>query len=431
VVVAVTGGTGTLGTCVVRELADRGHAVRQLSRRADREIPGSVHYPVDLTTGAGLEEALGAVEVVIDAANSMSPRGAREVLVGGTERLTAAAHAAGVRHHVLCSIVGIEEVPYPYYRAKIDQERILTSGRTPWSIVRATQFHALVDMLFTLTARGRVLPAPDFELQPVDARTVARALADAAESPPSKARLEIAGPEVLRTRELAYQWRRSTGRRALVVPLPIAGRTGRALQRGALTAPSAAALGTVTFEQWLEARGRGATGPRQPARPGARPRPGRRLPGGRSGAHVSVLLQRAVTRALPSPGDSGRRPNELGDTPYTLLTTFRRDGTPVAVPVWAALSRGRLYVRSERATGKVKRLVRDGRAEVAPCNAFGRALAPGTPARGRVLPAEEEATAERALSSRYGPLREAFERSVDLMRVEMCYLELTLAPPAP
>lgn len=119
------------------------------------------------------------------------------------------------------------------------------------------------------------------------------------------------------------------------------------------------------------------------------------------------------------------RPTELGLTPYTLLTTFRRDGTAVAVPVWAAMDNGRLFVRSERTAGKVKRLARHGRAEIAPCDAVGRAFAAGTPAHGRILPDDEELIAERALAHRYGRVREAFERIVDLMRVDMCYLELT------
>jgi uncharacterized protein len=116
---------------------------------------------------------------------------------------------------------------------------------------------------------------------------------------------------------------------------------------------------------------------------------------------------------------------QLGQSPYTLVTTFRRDGTPVAVPVWAAMASGRLYVRAERESGKVKRLARDSRAELAPCNAAGRRVGPATPARGRIMPAAEEATAERALMRRYGGLREAFERTVDFLRVDMCYLEFT------
>jgi PPOX class probable F420-dependent enzyme len=89
------------------------------------------------------------------------------------------------------------------------------------------------------------------------------------------------------------------------------------------------------------------------------------------------------------------------------------------------MDNGRLYVRSERAAGKVKRLARNGRAEVAPCDVVGRALAAATPARGRILSPDEEPIAERALARRYGRVREAFERTVDLMRVDMCYLELT------
>lgn len=158
-----------------------------------------------------------------------------------------------------------------------------------------------------------------------------------------------------------------------------------------------------------------------PARPSARPVPGRRLPAGRFAGRLSVWLQRTLTRlASASP-----RPTELGRSPYTLLTTFRRDGTAVAVPVWAAMENGRLYVRSERAAGKVKRLSRNERAEVAPCDVVGRALAAGTSASGRILPAEDEPVAEHALARRYGRPREVFERTVDLMRVDMCYLELT------
>jgi nucleoside-diphosphate-sugar epimerase len=115
--VAVTGGTGTVGKQTVLELAERGHEVCQLSRRAPTEPnAGAAHYSVDLTTGAGLDRALDGIQAVVDAANSMASfRLSREVLVGGSGRLAAAAAAAGVEHHVLRSIVGIEDVPTSYY----------------------------------------------------------------------------------------------------------------------------------------------------------------------------------------------------------------------------------------------------------------------------------------------------------------------------
>jgi hypothetical protein len=111
---------------------------------------------------------------------------------------------------------------------------------------------------------------------------------------------------------------------------------------------------------------------------------------------------------------------------HTLVVTFRRDGAPVATPVWAAVAEGRLYVRSERSSGKVKRLRRDPRALLAPCTTQGRPLGPPLRALGRVLAPHEEQIAERALAGRYGITRRLFERAMDVMRVDMCYLELTL-----
>lgn len=104
--------------------------------------------------------------------------------------------------------------------------------------------------------------------------------------------------------------------------------------------------------------------------------------------------------------------------------SFRRDGTPVPTPVWAALDGDRAYVRTERASGKVKRLANDPHVLLAPCTVRGRPLAPPLAARGGVLRLEEEAEAERVLARSYGAGRELFERSMDALRVDMCYLEL-------
>jgi len=223
-------------------------------------------------------------------------------------------------------------VPTAYDRAKVDQEQIVTAAETPWSIVRATRFRALPDRIFSLTARAGVLPARAFSLQPIAARTVARALADAVESGPSHARVEIAGPGVLLVSGLARHWRPSTGRWVVLVPVATLGAVGRGLRSGALTSSDAATHGSPTFEQWLRARDSGRAARSACARPGARPVPGRRLPAGKVSGRLSVGLQQTLTRLAASP----RRPAALGLSPYTLLTTFRRDGSAVAVPVWAS-----------------------------------------------------------------------------------------------
>ncbi|HEY5343556.1 MAG TPA: PPOX class F420-dependent oxidoreductase [Solirubrobacteraceae bacterium] len=160
------------------------------------------------------------------------------------------------------------------------------------------------------------------------------------------------------------------------------------------------------------------------ARPGAHPVTNRRLP-------ASLLFGRIAARVLP------RGARDAADAPRTgsvqeivpckrsLLVTYRRDGTPVSTPVWAAVADGRLYVRTERAAGKVKRLRRDPRMLVAPCTVRGKPLGPPFEATARVLPLAEEPLAERTLARRYGSGRALFERSMDLLRVDMGYLEIT------
>lgn len=251
--IAVTGGTGTVGAPTVAELARRGHAVRALSRTAPAALPAGVtHHAIDLETGAGLEHALAGVEVVVDASNGMPNDNAEAVLVDGARRLLAAERAAGVRHHVGVSIVGIDDVPFSYHRAKLAQEHEVERGGVPWSILRATQFHDLFGMLFDATSRYRVLPGIRAAVQPVDVAEVALALADVAEGQPTMRREDMVGPEVVQLRDLARAWKARTGRRALVLRGPLPGGLGRALRRGVLTDPDPDRRGSTTFAAWLE-----------------------------------------------------------------------------------------------------------------------------------------------------------------------------------
>jgi PPOX class probable F420-dependent enzyme len=160
------------------------------------------------------------------------------------------------------------------------------------------------------------------------------------------------------------------------------------------------------------------------ARPRARPVPGRRLP-------AAVLNGRMIARTAPRGvreiAHAARTGSaaEIPASKRSLLVTYRRSGKPVPTPVWAAEAGGRLYVRSERAAGKVKRLRRDPRLLVAPCTVRGKPLGAPFEARARVLDADEEPVGERALAARYGLGREIFERAMDILRVDMCYLEIT------
>lgn len=243
-----------LGRQVVEELARRGHAVRALSRRApERALAGTEHRPVDLTTGAGLRDALAGADAVVDAANRADRRAAT-VLVDGTQRLVEAAASEGVGQIVEVSIVGIDKVPLSYYKVKLEQELVIEHGDVPWSIVRATQFHQLLDWVFGATARFGLVASGRFPLAPVDPRIVARVLADTVEAGAGGRVAEVGGPRAQALSELARTWTDCSGRHAVRVALPLRRRMRAPLAAGGLVPAHCAIADGPSFAEWLALR---------------------------------------------------------------------------------------------------------------------------------------------------------------------------------
>jgi uncharacterized protein YbjT (DUF2867 family) len=242
--VLVAGGTGEVGAATAAELTRRGHTVHVLSRRA-----GEGRRQGDLLTGEGVLAALRGVDTVVHAA---APRGARlaTATLQGTRTLLEAARDAGRPHVVLISIVGIDRVPpaFVYYRAKLEEERLLAAMGLPHSIVRATQFHSFLAKIFGAGA-GFAPYLTGVALQPVDAREVGPHLADAVEAGPSGRRPDVAGPKVEQMGDLARQWLRASGLRRPRLRIRIPGAFGAALREGRLTDPTRA-VGTTTFADW-------------------------------------------------------------------------------------------------------------------------------------------------------------------------------------
>ncbi|GAA1134361.1 SDR family oxidoreductase [Nocardioides aquiterrae] len=239
---AVAGGTGLVGRLVVEEAAARGHEVVVLARSAG----------TDLTTGTGLAQRLAGVEAVVDATNHVSQKRAEaEAFFGGvTRHLLDAEAAAGVGHHVVLSIVGIDDVDTGYYAGKRLQERLVAEGPLPWTVLRATQFHEFAEQALGFARVGPFSLVPRMLSQPVAAREVAAHLVDLAEAGPAGRAPELAGPERHQMTDLARRVAR--GRR--VVPVPLPGKAGRAMRAGALCPAGAGPRGRLTFEEWLAAR---------------------------------------------------------------------------------------------------------------------------------------------------------------------------------
>jgi uncharacterized protein YbjT (DUF2867 family) len=261
--VLVTGGTGTLGSVLVRQLVGRGHEVRSFSRHdpapsaptgtapassatTDSAPAGSVHLRGDVSSGVGLAEAIDGVDTVVHTATS--PRMSAAVEVNGTANVVAEAKRVGA-HVIYISIVGVDTMRFGYYRSKHEAEKVVESGGARWTIQRATQFHDLLDRflgwhLFPVTAHLR--------FQPVDTGDVSVRLADLVEAGPSGRAEDMGGPAVVPLRQLAAARRRITGSATLLVPVPAVG-VLREYDQGRHLCPDHP-VGRLTWEEWLEAR---------------------------------------------------------------------------------------------------------------------------------------------------------------------------------
>jgi len=102
--------------------------------------------------------------------------------------------------------------------------------------------------------------------------------------------------------------------------------------------------------------------------------------------------------------------SRIGAATYMLLTTFRKDGTPVSTPVWVADADGELLVWTERKTGKVKRIRRDGRVTIAPCSFRGKPRGTAVDAHARLLTDEGIGRTQAAIERKYGWLGRVLTR---------------------
>src|SRR6201999_4356785 len=117
---------------------------------------------------------LKGAEVVVNLSNSPTfDEASLEFFRASMSNLLAAGKRAGVRHQVILSIVGVDQVPeLDYYRAKALQEELLRRGPTPYSIVRATQFFEFMDAVLSWTSDDSTVRLPATPIQPIAAADI-------------------------------------------------------------------------------------------------------------------------------------------------------------------------------------------------------------------------------------------------------------------
>src|SRR5215470_16495202 len=145
--IVVIGGTGLIGSKTVPILRRGGHEV----------VAASPQNGINSITGEGIKQGVAGAQVVIDLTNSPSfeDKAVLEFFETSGRNLLPAESAAGVRHHVALSIVGIDRSPdNGYFRAKVAQEKLIESSGIPYTIVRATQFLEFLGAIADSAAQG-------------------------------------------------------------------------------------------------------------------------------------------------------------------------------------------------------------------------------------------------------------------------------------
>jgi len=246
--ILVIGGTGLIGSKLVKLLTERGHDATAASPATG----------VNTITGEGLDEALAGVDTVVDVANSPSfeDKAVLEFFQVSGRNLLAAEARAGVHHHVALSVVGTHRLAESgYFRGKIAQEALIVAAGMPYTIVHSTQFFEFLGGIVQSGTQGDdVLLSPAF-VQPIASDDVALAMADATLAAPVNGTVEIAGPERVRLAELAQRYLRKTGDARIVRADPDARYFGALLNDDTLVPGPGPWLGKIDFETWFSQSG--------------------------------------------------------------------------------------------------------------------------------------------------------------------------------
>ncbi len=251
--VLITGGTGGLGSELAPRFAAGGYTVRILSRRprSPKADPAFEWVQGDLATGAGLAEAVAGSDLIVHCATN-SPLGKGDA--DGTRNVCQAAKEAGGVGVFYISIVGIDKIPMPYYKAKLACEGELEGSGVPWTILRAVQFHSLIDRFLQALTRVPgilLMPPSGSKFQSIDTGEVAERMVDCAKQGQTGRLPDLAGPEFLTLGEMTTTWLEVRGMRRVRVPLPLFGKIVDGLRKGYNCVPDNP-QGSITWRAWLE-----------------------------------------------------------------------------------------------------------------------------------------------------------------------------------
>jgi len=242
--IVVIGGSGLIGAKLVEKLRWHGHEA----------IAASPASGVNTITGQGLGEALGGAQVVVDVANSPSfeDQAVLDFFKTSGRNLVVAELAAGVRHHVVLSVVGTDRLlESGYFRGKMAQEQLIKASGIPYTIARSTQFFEFLGSFAKPGADGSAIRLPRTFIQPIAADDVAGALAELSAREPANGTVEIAGPQRMWLSDAVRRFLRAKQDERSVSEDLRAPYFGAVLQERTLLPGDSPRIASIRLEDWL------------------------------------------------------------------------------------------------------------------------------------------------------------------------------------
>ena len=242
--IVVIGGTGLIGSQVMKNLKDKGHEA----------IAASPNSGVNTLTGEGLAEVVEGASVVIDVSNSPSFEDGpvMQFFETATRNILDRSAAAGVGHLVALSVVGTEDLPDSgYLRAKTVQEKLIKGSAVPYSIVHATQFFEFLTSIADSATVDGTVRLPSVLFQPVASADVALTVSDVALAAPLMGTVELGGPEKFQFDELIRMDLKARGDARQVIADPHARYFGTELEERSLIPEDGSRLGQIRYVDWF------------------------------------------------------------------------------------------------------------------------------------------------------------------------------------
>jgi uncharacterized protein YbjT (DUF2867 family) len=242
--IVVIGGTGLIGSQVVKQLQQTAHEV----------IAASPNTGVNTLTGEGLNEVLQGADVVVDVSNSPSfdDIPVMNFFKTSNEHLLPAEKAAGVKHHIALSVVGTQKLQESgYFRAKQVQEDMIRASGIPFTIIHATQFFEFAGGIVQMSMADGKVVLPDANIQPMASKDVALFVAETVLATPANKILEIGGPEKFNMSAWIKQYITATNKNYEIVADTNALYSGAKLNADTIVPEAAVFLGKTHYAEWI------------------------------------------------------------------------------------------------------------------------------------------------------------------------------------